>query len=345
MEHNRVVKIPLLSISPRGICAYNYWVGPRKKHYDELVEERKKFERNKNLRANSPNGKLSDKALKRMEDSIKWLLFMSREKKIFSRILHKTVKYRINFITVTLASEQRHSDQKIKSELWNQFLTELRQRYNMKHYVWRAERQKNGNLHFHLLTNVFIPWDELQKKWNRIQNKLGYVDRYSKYMNTRCKSFADYYEQFIGQGTYTQLMQRYIAGRATGFRNPNSTDIHSVKKVKNVAAYIMKYMAKRDQETAVNGSEIDPATIVSGKIWGLSESLSQLKSVQAHLAGDVMDCWNDLCERFKKRLVIKEHFEYLAISFKELVKAGAHSIMRYVFKEASKFNENTLQLC
>lgn len=38
-------------------------------------------------------------------------------------------------------------------EIWNKFLTNCRRRYGLKTYVWIAERQKNGTLHFHMLTN------------------------------------------------------------------------------------------------------------------------------------------------------------------------------------------------
>lgn len=38
-------------------------------------------------------------------------------------------------------------------EIFNKWLTNCRKRYGLTTYVWVAERQKNGTLHFHLLTN------------------------------------------------------------------------------------------------------------------------------------------------------------------------------------------------
>lgn len=40
---------------------------------------------------------------------------------------------------------------------FNYFLTALRKRFNLTNYIWISERQKNGTLHFHMLTNNYMP--------------------------------------------------------------------------------------------------------------------------------------------------------------------------------------------
>jgi hypothetical protein len=40
---------------------------------------------------------------------------------------------------------------------WNYWLTCLRKRFNLTNYVWVSERQKNGTLHYHMLTNNYMP--------------------------------------------------------------------------------------------------------------------------------------------------------------------------------------------
>jgi hypothetical protein len=42
-------------------------------------------------------------------------------------------------------------------ELWNYWLTACRKRYNLTNYIWVTERQKNGTIHFHMLTNNWLP--------------------------------------------------------------------------------------------------------------------------------------------------------------------------------------------
>lgn len=336
---------PTLSISPSGITIYHTWIGTMKNYGDEIIEERKKMERDENLRKNTPNGVLSKKAKKRIENALKWLLFMSKEKKIYHRPLHRFVKFKICFVTVTLASKQHHSDKIIKSQLLNQLLTELRQQYNMKHYIWRAEKQANGNIHFHILTNVFIPQDSLCKMWNRIQNKLGYVDDYSRRMRSEISSFSDYYNAFIDSGTYSQLQQRYIKGKACNWNNPNSTDIHSVRKVKNIAAYLMKYFTKSSQQTGAKDVDKSQESIILGKIWGLSESLSKLKTITTGIGSELNTELNNVFEAMKEKALVEKYFTFIRVSFKELIRLKANRVMKIVYDTLELFNEKSLSLC
>lgn len=45
------------------------------------------------------------------------------------------------------------TDDKVIYQIFNKWLTNCRTRYGLTTYVWVVERQKNGTLHFHLLTN------------------------------------------------------------------------------------------------------------------------------------------------------------------------------------------------
>jgi hypothetical protein len=42
-------------------------------------------------------------------------------------------------------------------ECWNSWLTALRKRFHLLNYIWVTERQKNGTLHYHMLTNNYMP--------------------------------------------------------------------------------------------------------------------------------------------------------------------------------------------
>lgn len=337
--------MPTLSISPNGITMYNTWIGERSRYSGEMESERINFERSENLKHNNPKGIMSEKAIKRVEAALKWLLFMSKEKKIYHRTVARYVKFKICFITITLASGQKHSDQIIKSKLLNQLLTELRQRFNMEHYIWRAEKQKNGNIHFHIVTNVFIPQDSLRSMWNRIQEKLGYVSRYSEKMRNAIKSFSDYYNEFMDTGTYTQLMQRYIKGKACNFNNPNSTDIHSVRKVKNLAAYLVKYFTKSDQQHSAKDEALNEESYVNGKLWGLSISLSKLRTITVGIGSEVQRELNMICDLMSKYVYRDKYFTFIRISFKDLIRLKAFKMMSYVYEKLNMFNEKSLILC
>lgn len=47
--------------------------------------------------------------------------------------------------------------------IFNKWLTNCRTRYNLKSYIWVAERQENNTLHFHLLTNDYMNIQSVNK--------------------------------------------------------------------------------------------------------------------------------------------------------------------------------------
>lgn len=136
------------------------------------------------------------------------------------------------FITLTLSSTQLHCDKILKRELMNKFLIYGKRYFNINNYIWKAEVQSNGNLHYHILSQNYIDHSQLRTVWNNVQNSLGYVDR------------------------FTEKNRK---------ENPNSTDIHALQKIRNVEAYIGKYMSKNES--------VRP---VCGHTWGKSKSIGNL---------------------------------------------------------------------
>lgn len=125
------------------------------------------------------NGYLSDatkRTIKKRVDN--WLLAMKytnglkNPMKVDASVIYPT------FVTLTLPSKQIHSDQKIKNEILDPFVEWLRKTFAVTAYFWRAESQKNGNLHFHILIDRYVPFGEIRRKWNITVNRLGYVDRF-----------------------------------------------------------------------------------------------------------------------------------------------------------------------
>lgn len=336
----------MLSISPSGLCVYNDYLPSRSRRHlladeDDLIAERPEPIR-KRPATNLHDGTISPKARKRIDRAIKWLLYLSPSRKVYNRDSKKWVKYRVCFATFTLSAPQRHSDNDIKRLLLYQLLDELRKRYNVTHYVWRAEKQSNGNIHFHLLINKFIPHTSLRIMWNRIQNKLGYVDDYSAKMSTTIHNFTDYYNMFISQGTYIQLMRRYTIGKATGWRNPNSVDIHGTRHVKNIAAYILKYMAKDLAKEYPTPSDIPEQLKVTGRLWGLSTSLSQLKTITVPITAAITDELNKVITWAKDNVLRKDYFTYIRINFRRLIWLRCTAIMAEIRKYMAQYNESVL---
>lgn len=177
----------------------------------------------------------------------------------------QTYKWKLNFITLTLPCSQRSfSDYDCKRFLLAPMIQDLKRKYNVSAYVWKAETQVNGNIHFHLTTNTYIPHDDLRKRWNHILNRWGFIEQYRQEQKEWHKNgFKPRPKLFK---TWNLLAQRkaYKRGIAENWSNPNSTDIHSTRHVKDMTAYLVKYFLKNEPNKKG----------VEGRLVGYSDNLS-----------------------------------------------------------------------
>jgi hypothetical protein len=236
------------------------------------------------------------------------------------KYVENDVKNKLVFITLTLSSPQIHTDEEIKSKLLNQFLTEMRQKHKMKYYIWKAEKQKNGSIHFHILTDKGLHWRTVRTLWNRIQNKLGYVDRYRSNMKEFFKLGFKVFTSKYEMRTAAQQYEAYKRGVKCDWTDPNSTDVHRLYDVKNVTKYITKYLTKSNEPRKARMIELQAAITevkdkisaygleswgdhdlfvlnvkvleqyeaeytklksegVTGRLWGVSQSISPMKGL------------------------------------------------------------------
>jgi hypothetical protein len=125
------------------------------------------------------------------------------------------------FATLTLCSTQVHSDKEIKRQCLDPFIKAIKRKYSGIKYMWRAESQENGSIHFHLILDQYINHKELRTLWNHYQNKLEYVNKF---------------------------VEKY------GHNSPNSTDIKGVSDVRDFIDYIVKYVAKEGEYREIIGA-------------------------------------------------------------------------------------------
>jgi hypothetical protein len=144
-----------------------------------------------------------------LKDAIDLLASAARTKRIWWSEHETYVSFKLNFITLTLPSKQIHTDTEIAHLILKPFIRWWREKNPNLLYIWKAEVQDNGNIHYHLTTNSFIHWRTLRKQWNRRCEALGYVSRSTS-------------------------------------SDPNSTDVHAVKNIKNISAYLSAYVTKKD---------------------------------------------------------------------------------------------------
>lgn len=127
---------------------------------------------------------------------------------------------KVTFVTLTLPSKQRHTDIFIKRNLFNVFIINAIRAGLFRNYFWRAESQKNGNIHFHLIVDSFVDWRALRDLWNESVEPHGYIDEFQRV----------YYH-----------------------RDPNSTDVRGLAHVNSVADYVVKYCCKSDGYRKIEG--------------------------------------------------------------------------------------------
>ncbi len=77
-------------------------------------------------------------------------------------------------ITLTISAEQKHTDNECKRILLQKFLDYGRKTWLLTNYIWKAETQSNGNIHFHIITDTFIHKKAITSVWNNYLESAGY---------------------------------------------------------------------------------------------------------------------------------------------------------------------------
>jgi len=167
-------------------------------------------------------GKVTSHGAKRIRAAIDVLLQRSPAKTTWNPVTKKYFPFRINFVTLTVSAHAPITANFGYSNLMKPFLRKLRTLGNFS-YVWKAELQKRGQLHYHLATNTFLPWQDIRSTWNNLQRKNRLLDDYAK------------------------KNRHYDA---------NSTDVHALHGIVNIGTYLSKYLAK-DNTAKINGKTWD----------------------------------------------------------------------------------------
>lgn len=272
------------------------------KYIDPLAVLQKQSWEDNFLKANNPF--LLSRATKRkIFDSINSMYELSPARKIQMQNGKEIYNFRCSFITLTLPAKQMHDDKEIKAVLLNQFLVEMRKVYKVQNYVWKAELQKNGNIHFHIITDRYIDYQALRRRWNRLLNKLGYVDRYQSKM--AALSLIDYHKMRCQSKPceFEKSQKAYATGKKDNWKNPNSIDVRSVSSSKDLATYLGKYIGKNLTADDLTDEEIKRMSAF-GRSWGRSESLSRLQYRNYYDYNDILGLINIVATKTARVLKI-----------------------------------------
>jgi len=357
MQNNTLTLIPTISIHPGQINLYNevHW-HPHKPSRERTNQQNEIITHGAEhllKSSRSAKGNVSSIAKRKMTKAVNYMLFITNDKTVTNQYTGKNFKFKIAFATLTLPATQIHSDNTIKSQCLNQVLIELKKYYHVRNYIWRAEKQKNGNIHFHILVDKFIPHQELRDRWNRIVNKLEYVDTYRSEMQSWHENGFRVRKNLLRTWPLRKQKAAYDRGARTHWSSPNSTDIHSVQKIRDLKSYITKYVTKNEvqnyalrieklKEFREQNSNIQnkvPGTkrkelirkkrlrqstakkmMQKGRIWGCNTELSNLKGAQSVVDWNLEDELNELTENENVRVLKDQYFTIIFFDSSILMK-------------------------
>lgn len=305
---------PFVHINPGSISIVPEQIlGPPPSHKYETYK--------RNFQDKGTKGKISKIATKKISKSLDYLIFLAKDKVIPEGYKGAGLHYKMSFVTLTLSSKQIHSDAQIILNILEPLLNYLRKHYKVKNYIWRAEKQKNENLHFHIVLDTWIPYTDLRKSWNRYQQNLGYVTRYKEHQLSWHHTGFQVRKKLLKYWSEDRQRQAYLKGLEEDWNNPNSVDIHSIRKVKNVKKYICKYLSKNEtkniKETDLNRTTVTELLSISNRLWSCSEQLSKARGVKCDYTDEIGAELAKLSNAKEVQTVISDHYSvwYIHISF------------------------------
>lgn len=227
----------------------------------------------KNLTKKKKSINLSKASKRKIKDTFSLLYHLAKCRTI--KISNKKFIYnfRLSFVTLTLPSKQVHTDVDIKKVCLNNFLNVMRQKFGLKNYIWISEIQENGNLHFHMVFDMYIHHKAVRYYWNRSLELLGYVSEYSNRMKSlTLQEYADLRGKEV-----SEVASYFYTQSKEGWTNPPTEQAKSIHNIQNLVFYLSKYITKENEKEETQ-KYVERAE-TWGKSWGRSSSLSRIKFI------------------------------------------------------------------
>lgn len=322
------------SISPDYIV--KYWcrkneniIGVEKEKTSRTIKEESK----KNLNRGYKRGNdLSLTSKKEIIKRVKWINEIG-EIKNYKTKKGDIIQYKSSMITLTLPKKVDVPPTEITKIALNNFITLLRKVSGMNNYVWKLELQKNGNVHYHIITDVEIDFFYIKKIWNNSLNLLGIIDDYSNeqrkikfsdYEQKRINEFKKYKK--IGKLSPTQIKNEikrtWEIGQKTKWREPNTVNVKRIQLDYNIAGYIAKYISKDEKNSEIQGKKI-------GRLWSSSSNLSKIKLIGENIQDILQLVYDYSYQVYKKKEIIKDYFSIIKITINWMINLDDEIKERY----------------
>lgn len=201
---------------------------------------------------------------RRVEDLNKRKYIDRKEDKLMSRRTKIKIKEKMlavfaasknNFTLCTLTLVNDCDDIKAVKML-NKFLTATKKHIGAYNYVWVAERQENGRVHFHMVVDRRLDINYINSLWIIQQFNAGVLHESAN------KKLMD--ETGL---TFKQLHKQGEKGHKLAHKYLNPVDVIKVKSIDGVSAYLTNYVTKNE-------------TKMSCAIWHCNRNVSKLFTKQ-----------------------------------------------------------------
>ena len=249
-----------------------------------------------NLVKGSPKGFISRDAARRIRNIIndwtqavncgsQWAKSQGAEHGIF-----------FSFCTLTLPVKQMHSDKVLKQDLLNPFIKALQRDQGVINYLWRAEPQRNGNIHFHLFLDKFVPFDLIARYWEYHLEFRGYITAYAEQSGSLFPP-ATQIVRVPRDGQLRDYIAKYLSKAQARRRSVMPSEGGKVTRV--------SYWAEGEEK---DGTKYEyEVRAISGRVWGCSDLLRQLRPFNV-LVSDIIGKWTQYMEKVKVAQAIVKKF-------------------------------------
>jgi len=159
----------------------------------------------KSNRNSAYTGQVKEGTKKRIRKALDLFMQSTSNQQIFNPVSNRMINFRLAFITLTISNNTTQEHKFCYTNLLRPFLQWLDKTVKVNSYIWKAEVQKRGQIHYHLTISSFIHHTAIRDKWNYLQRKNNLIENNE---------------------------------------TPPSTEIKQVQKINNIEHYLAKYISK-----------------------------------------------------------------------------------------------------
>lgn len=234
------------------------------------------------------------------------------------------------FVTLTLPCTQNHTDQELKTHALKPFLNQMERKHGWRNWLWVAECQKNGNIHFHVIGDRAVDHQSLRNLWNSYMADLGYIEDYRDAQQYKHRNGFQFRKDLSHKWSYGAQVEAYIRGVKENWSNPNSTDIKRIKHVKNLPAYLTKYICKSDG-----------ARPIEGRLWGCSDAIRECKPINLPLSQKLKCIFQQLSDEIGSEL-FRTEFNWTLWRFEADTLERCYPVLSEIWSNFNKHCMRTL---